>query len=318
MVFAMETRARESDADVHQPVLLEESVRRLAPRQGVFVDCTVGAGGHAARLLAADPELRLIGIDRDPAALALAAERLQPWSGRFDLVTGGFDRLAQHLDELGVDRVDGVLADLGVSSMQLDNAERGFSFRHTGPLDMRMGPTGASASELVNELEEEDLYQILREYGEERKARRIARAIVERRAERPIGTTTELADTVSAAVGPQRGPRRIHPATRTFQALRIAVNRELDSLESLLDASIELLNPEGRIVLISYHSLEDRIVKHKLRSWAEVEKDEVTGQPLTERRRIEILTRKPVRPTEEEIAANPRSRSAKLRAARRI
>lgn len=314
----METSTGDARSDVHQPVLVEETLRWLAPRRGIFADCTLGAGGHAMRLLEADSELRLVGIDRDPSALALAAARLAPWRDRIDLVAGRFDRLAERLESLGIDRVDGIFADLGVSSMQLDNPQRGFSFRHSGPLDMRMGSGGASARNLVNELEEEDLYQILREYGEERKARRIARAIVERRAERPIDTTSELAETVATAVGPQRGPRRIHPATRTFQALRIAVNRELDGLDSLLDASLELLNPDGRMVFISYHSLEDRIVKHKLRALAEVEKDQVTGQPLTERRRIEILTRKPVRPSEEEIAANPRSRSAKLRAARRI
>ena len=313
-----ESKASDTGGSDHKPVLLAESLRWLDPRPGVYVDCTVGAGGHASRLLAAHPDLHLIGIDRDPVALDIAARRLKTWAGRFDLVHGRFDRLPEHLHALRVHSVDGIFADLGVSSMQLDTPERGFSFRTAGPLDMRMGPQGPTARDLVNELEEEDLHQILREYGEEHKARRIARAIVQRRAQGEIATTADLAETVDKAVGPQRGPRRIHPATRTFQALRIAVNQELDSLEGLLDASLDLLNPDGRLVLISYHSLEDRSVKHKLRSWAEVEKDLVTGQPLSDQRKIEILTRKPVRPGEDEIAANPRARSAKLRAARRI
>lgn len=313
-----ETPAREAGLDAHQPVLLEESLRWLRPGPGIVVDCTVGAGGHAARFLAAEAETRLIGIDRDPAALELARRRLQRFAGRCELVEGRFDHLRQILGRLGVDKVNGIFADLGVSSMQLDSADRGFSFRRSGPLDMRMGSAGPTAADLVNELEEEDLYQILREYGEERKARRIARQIADRRRAKPLETTDDLVEAVEAAVGGRRAGDKIHPATRTFQALRIAVNQELESLETMLDSCLELLNPEGRLVLISYHSLEDRIVKHKLRSWAEVEKDQVTGQPLTERRAIEILTRKPVRPTEDEIKANPRSRSARLRAARKL
>jgi len=302
----------------HVPVLVDEALDWLQPRPGVFVDCTLGAGGHAAALLAAHPQVHLVGIDRDPQAIALASRRLKPFMERVRLVEGRFDQLGEILRHLKVDKVDGLLGDLGVSSMQLDTAERGFSFRFSGPLDMRMGSSASPASELLNELEEDDLYQILREYGEERKARRIAREIVRRRTEHPFSTTTDLTEAVEGAVGSGHPRSRIHPATRTFQALRIAVNEELTGLQELLDGVTDLLNPEGRLVLISYHSLEDRIVKHGLRRLASVEKDEVTGRPHTERQAIEILTKKPIRPSPAEIEANPRSRSAKLRAARRL
>ncbi len=313
-----EPHSRESVAQGHTPVLAEEVLFWLEPRAGVFVDCTLGAAGHAARILDGHDRALVIGIDRDPQALELAAHRLRPWADRVRLVEGVFSDLPAFLQGLGETRVDGIFADLGLSSMQLDTPERGFSFRYDAPLDMRMGRDGATAAELLNELEEVDLYEILREYGEERKARRIAREICRRRAEQPLQTTQDLVDAVTAAKGARPERPGHHPATRTFQALRIAVNKELEGLESLLDNSLELLNPNGRLVLISYHSLEDRIVKHKLRALAEVEKDEVTGRPLSERRAIEILTKKPIRPSESELATNPRARSAKLRAARRV
>jgi 16S rRNA (cytosine1402-N4)-methyltransferase len=223
------------------------------------------------------------------------------------------------LASMGVAAVAGVLADLGVSSLQLDTPERGFSFRFEGPLDMRMGAGEVTAADIVNHYSEAQLETILREYGEEPQARRIARAIVEEREKAPIETTETLAELVRRVKGRQRGERRrIDPATRAFQALRLEVNQELAGLEKLLARVIGLLERDGRLVVISYHSLEDRIVKHTLRGLSRGEKDPVTGRTLSESRAIELLTRKPVRPTESEVAANPRARSARLRAARRL
>jgi 16S rRNA (cytosine1402-N4)-methyltransferase len=222
------------------------------------------------------------------------------------------------LGRLGVDRVAGVLADLGVSSLQLDLPERGFSFRRDGPLDMRMGIAEVTAADLVNQSSEEELERIFREYGEERHARRVARAIARARAETPITTTGQLKSLIDRIKGWAAHQEKIDPATRVFQALRIEVNQELAGLERLIDEAVRLLEPDGRLVIISYHSLEDRIVKNRMRAMAQGEVDLVTGRPRSETQLIEVLTRKPVRPTEEEIAFNPRSRSAKLRAARRI
>ena len=306
----------------HVPVLLRESLELLAPeRGGLFVDCTVGLGGHSEAVLEASPEARLVGIDRDPEALKRAGERLARFGERVRLASGNFSEVASLLGELGVERVDGgLLADLGVSSMQLETAERGFSFRLDGPLDMRMGPGEWTAGDIVNSYQEGELVRIFKDYGEERRSRRIAREIVERRAEKPLETTGELRDLVASVSGPRRPGRgrRIDPATRVFQALRIAVNEELSGLEKLLDEAVELLDQDGRLVVISYHSLEDRIVKHTLRDLARGEVDETTGRTRSETRVIELLTGKPVRPQPEEVAANPRSRSARLRAARRL
>jgi len=319
-----------NDEERHVPVLLAESLRWLAPeRGGVFVDCTLGAGGHAEALLAATPEPgaeppRLVGIDRDPAALALAAERLAPFGDRAVLTEGNFhnleDVLAKALGE-PVPPLAGVLADLGVSSMQLDTPERGFSFRFDGPLDMRMGRGGPSAEEIVNTYSEAELENIFREYGDERQARKVARQVVESRSQAPITTTGQLKAVVEAAKGPPkpygRGSR-IDPSTRVFQALRIEVNEELSGLNRFLDQAVRMLDAEGRLVVISYHSGEDRIVKHGLRGMARGKKDPVTGRTLAESRLIDVLTKKPVRPGEEEVSVNPRSRSARLRAAQRI
>ncbi len=288
-------------------------------RGGLFVDCTLGLGGHAAALLAAASDVRLIGIDRDPQALEVAAGRLAPFGERVRIALGEFSRLELLLRGLGVERVDGgLLADLGVSSLQLESAERGFSFRRDGPLDMRMGPGTLTAREVVNDYSEEALARLFRSYGEERQARRIARAVVSRRRREPIETTSELRDVVTRAKGGRARPGRIDPATRVFQAVRIEVNRELAGLEQLLEQAVRLLERDGRLVVISYHSLEDRIVKNALRNLARGEVDEVTGRTRSESQLIELLTRRPLRPGPEEIAANPRARSARLRAARRI
>ncbi len=297
---------------------MREVIGYLAPpRDGLVVDCTLGAGGHAAALLEAVPGLRLIGIDRDPQARRLAGARLREFHGRVRILAGEFGELGALLGRAGVERVDGVLADLGVSSMQLETAERGFSFRREGPLDMRMGPGQLTAREIVNRYSEAELQRIFREYGEERRARRIARAVRQARERRPIETTTELRELIHRTIG-GKGGRRIDPATRVFQALRIEVNQELAGLSRLLDQVATLLGGDGRLVVISYHSLEDRLVKNRLRDMARGEIDEATGRSRSESRLIEVLTRKPVRPTAAEVAANPRSRSARLRAARRL
>ncbi len=302
----------------HVPVLEVQAVEFLAPhRGGVFVDCTLGLGGHAQALLEASSELRLVGIDRDPQALAIAGERLARFGDRMLLVQGEFRHLRSLLEELAITEVAGILADLGVSSLQLDRGERGFSFQRDGPLDMRMGIVGATAAEIVNQYSEGELEKIFRKYGEEPQARRVARAVVAARSVNPLTTTSELARLVSKAKGGRRG-QRVDPATRVFQALRIEVNQELTGLEELLDQAVAMLETEGRLVVLSYHSLEDRIVKHKLRSLDRGAVDPVTGRTLPETRLIEVLTRKPVRSSDEEVAANPRSRSVRLRAARRL
>jgi 16S rRNA (cytosine1402-N4)-methyltransferase len=310
----------------HVPVLLAASLERLAPeRGGTFVDATLGLGGHAEALLAASPDVELVGIDRDSQALERAARRLAPFGSRVRLVQANFHQLDKALAGLGIREVGsiaGVLADLGVSSLQLDTAERGFSFRFDGPLDMRMGLAELTAADVVNQASEGELEKIFRDYGEERQARRIARAIGRARLERPIETTGELRRLVGG-VARGHGERkpwgeRIDPATRVFQALRIEVNQELEGLEAFIQQAVDLMATEGRLVIISYHSLEDRIVKNTLRNLAQGEVDQVTGRPRAETQLIEVLTRKPLRPSEEEVAINPRSRSARLRAARRL
>ena len=303
----------------HVPVLRDRVVAWLAPTApGLVVDATVGLGGHAAALLEAVPGLRLIGLDRDPEAIEHAHQRLQPYSDRVRLIQSAFAELPAVLNSLGNPPVAAILADLGCSSLQLDSAERGFSFSRSGPLDMRMSSSGPSAGDLVNGAAEDELVRVLREYGEERRARRVARAIVEARRRRPIGTTDELAHLVAGAVG--GGSQRIHPATRTFQALRIAVNDELGQLERFLEPAVRALQPDGRIALISFHSLEDRIVKHSLRRLAGAcvcppEAPECRCNP---QQLVDILTRRAERPAADEVATNPRARSARLRVARRL
>lgn len=307
----------------HVPVLLKEAIELLAPeRGGVFVDATLGLGGHAEAILEAGPAAELVGIDRDPQALDLARERLARFGTRVRLLEGNFADLSELLGGAGIGRVAGILADLGVSSLQIDSPERGFSFRFGGPLDMRMGRGGLSAADIVNESSEEELAKIFWEYGEERQSRRIARAIVAARREKPIETTSELRRAIDRGKGHEGGHRnregRVDPATRVFQALRIEVNEELSGLESFLDQAVDQLDAEGRLVIISYHSLEDRIVKNTLRDLHRGEIDRITGRPRSESQAIELLTKRSVRPTEEEIEGNPRSRSARLRAGRRL
>lgn len=307
----------------HLPVLPGEVLTYLQPGPGgIYLDGTVGGGGHARMILeASSPDGRLVGIDQDPQALEAAGEALADFGGRVKLVRGSFSGLAGHLATLGINRIDGVLLDIGVSSYQLDTAARGFSFREDGPLDMRMDPDGPlTAADVLAESDIETMRRIFREYGEERWAGRIAREIARTRKEKPLTTTLELADLISRVVPGGRVPQRIHPATRVFQALRIYVNRELDRLREGLDSALEVLQPGGRLVVISFHSLEDRIVKRRFRDAAIdcVCPPRLAVCSCDQQATVRILTRRGVRASEEEIAANPRARSAVLRAVERL
>ncbi len=301
----------------HIPVLYQEVLAGLQIRPGGrYIDGTVGVGGHARGILVASaPDGELLGIDADPMAVTLAGEQLAEFAGRVTVVQGDFADLEEIAVEHGFGSVDGILLDLGLSSLQLEAAGRGFAFRLDGPLDMRFDPSQmTTAADLVNTLSREELADILFRYGEEPRSRRIARAIV---AERPISTTGELAALVERTVG-RRG--RIHPATRTFQALRIAVNEELECLAGALPQALRLLGPGGRLAIISFHSLEDRLVKKFFRNEARdcVCPPEIPVCVCDHRATLGIVTKKPIRPSAEEVAANPRSRSAKLRIAYRL
>jgi len=306
----------------HRPVLLQETLQFLAPeRGGLFVDCTVGLGGHSEAILKAAAETRVLGIDRDLSALEYTRKRLAPFGDRFKAVHSNFHAIAAVLGDVGETGPAGILADLGVSSMQFDSPERGFSFRFDAPLDMRMDPTtGPTAADLLAELPEVEIARIIYEFGEERHSRRIARRIVERREQgQPVTTTKELADLVLQATKSGKW-KEIHPATRTFQALRIAVNQELDGLVQFVDTSIDLLKTSGQFVVISFHSLEDRIIKQELRR--------LSGQCQCPPRLpvcacgakpvVEILTRRPITAGPAELEENQRARSAKLRACRKL
>ncbi|MEN3335557.1 MAG: rRNA (cytosine1402-N4)-methyltransferase [Blastocatellia bacterium] len=336
----------------HEPVLLKEIVDFLRPaRGGVFVDCTLGLGGHAEAILKASPGARVIGIDRDREALAIAQQRLAIFDNRFQAVHANFNEISRVLAQLDIANVQGVLADLGVSSLQLDTGDRGFSFAADAPLDMRMDQSGGeTAADLVSNLTERELADLIFEYGEERGARRIARAIVRQREGAPLATTKQLADLVVRALHVP-GRWRIHPATRTFQALRMAVNQELRAVAALIPDAITALTTSGRLAIISFHSLEDRIVKRSfLRESgrcdcpAEFRRIAMPSQRLVvnglessgeenggsrasgetacpvcgARRRVHLLTRKPIRPSAAETARNPRSRSALLRVCEKL
>jgi 16S rRNA (cytosine1402-N4)-methyltransferase len=289
----------------HVPVLTTEVVQQLQPgRGGVFVDCTVGLGGHSSALLSAGAT-RIIGLDRDLDALARARDQLAPWRDRVELVHADYRDLDLVLDRLGVTLVDGALADLGVSSMQFDEPGRGFSFQRGEPLDMRMDrSSGDTAADLVSRASEQELANAIFQFGEERFSRRVARAIVNARGEAPIATTGRLAAIVRRAI-PRRGAMRIDPATRTFQAFRIWVNRELDGLDQFLEMAARRLREGARLVVIAFHSLEDRIVKHTFRA-------------LQARQVVKVLTKRPIVPGAEEVQRNARARSAKLRAVERV
>lgn len=284
---------------MHIPVLLEPAVDLLLGNGGtIYVDCTLGLGGHARRILEKNPKAFLVGIDRDPYALELAKDNLKDFEGRFSLYHANFSELDEVLKREGLEKVDGFLFDLGVSSLQL-KSPRGFSFQRDEPLDMRMNPEDRiSAYHVVNKYSERELERIFREYGEEPYSKRVARAIVLARAKKPIETTGELVKIITAVLPYKRG--KIHPATRIFQAIRIEVNQELKSLEIALYKTLDFLRPGGRLVVISFHSLEDRIVKNFIKS------------------HLKPLTKKPITPTIEEIRENPSSRSAKLRVGEKV
>jgi len=291
---------------MHIPVMTSEVLAALRPQGGLFVDCTVGLGGHNRALLEAGAD-RVIGLDRDVDALAEARVALAKWSDRVELVHADYRSIADVLDRRRIGHVDGALADLGVSSMQFDAPGRGFSFQRDEPLDMRMDrTTGETAADLIARSDEHELADVIFQFGEERFSRRVARAIVEARKQAPIATTGRLADIVRRAI-PRRGSARIDPATRTFQALRIRVNAELEGLDRFVETAVRRLRAGARLVVIAFHSLEDRIVKHTLRALAHGE-DAV----------ISVLTKKPVVPGDSEMRANPRARSAKLRVAERL
>ncbi len=306
----------------HVPVLLTETLDALAIESGkIYVDLTLDGGGHATEILERSaPDGRLIGFDMDAGMIENGRKRFQPYGERVTLVHDNFRNLSQCLKERGVGPVDGILADLGFSSVQLD-AARGLSFRESGPLDMRLDPgLPDSAGDLIERLDWRELAKILSDYGEERNAGRIARAVKAKSEAGRLQSTGELADTISAAIPKRFHPKKIHPATRSFQALRIAVNRELESLERMLPQALEALNPGGRLAVIAYHSLEDRLVRRAFREW---EKDCVCppGFPVCvcdKKRQARSLTRKPILPGEAEIESNPRSRSARLRVAERV
>jgi len=301
----------------HQPVLYHEIIHALQPKnEGHYVDGTLGAGGHARGILeACAPDGRLLGLDVDPQALALARETLAPYGERARLHQASYDSLAKTLGEIGWDEVDGILLDLGLSSMQLDSPERGFSFQQDAPLDMRFDPASpTTAADLVNALQGDELADLIFRYGEERASRKIAQAIVRAR---PLQTTRQLAAVIESVI-PRKG--RIHPATQTFQALRIAVNNELERVENVLPQAVAVLRSGGRLAIISFHSLEDRIIKEYFRR----ESKDLVNPPYEQIYKVEKkatlkeINRKVIVPGEAEVAANPRARSAKLRIAEKL
>ncbi len=307
----------------HIPVMMGRAVELLACRAGgIYIDGTVGGGGYAEAILkASEPDGILLGLDWDEAAVARTAERLKSYGSRVILEKASFAGLPEVAARHGIAQADGIVVDLGVSSFQLDDPARGFSFSQDGPLDMRMDQEKTmTAADLVNSLPERELADLIFRLGEEKWSRRIARAIVRRREEQSFSRTGELAGLVAAAVPPTKDSRRIHPATRTFQALRLAVNGELETLRNFIPRAFELLRTGGRLCVVAFHSLEDRIVKEQFREWgkscrcpADVLRCQCEGRPLAK-----LLTRKPLRPDETEAAANPRARSARLRALERL
>ena len=306
----------------HVSVLLEECIQALCIKpDGTYVDGTLGGAGHSSQIVQRLTTGRLIGIDRDPKALKAASERLAPYSDRVTLVHSNFSRVDQVLDELGINGVDGILLDLGVSSPQLDEAERGFSYMADAPLDMRMNSQDTlTAYEVVNLWPREELRRILYEYGEERYAPQIASAIDRRRAERPIETTLELVDVIRSAMPPQALREKQHPAKRSFQAIRSAVNDELGAVSRVMDAAISKLNSGGRLAIITFHSLEDRIVKNAMASAAKgcTCPPEFPVCVCGKTPKVKLVSKKPIVSSEEELQRNPRARSAKLRVCEKI
>lgn len=312
---------KEIECEYHIPVLYEATLEKLVTnKEGVYLDCTLGGGGHSEGILKTLGDGgKLISIDQDQQAIDFAKKRLEKYGSKWEVYKDNFENLDTVLYLAGYDKIDGILMDIGVSSTQLDDPERGFSFRYDTKLDMRMNKTAKiSAYEVVNEYEEGELAKIIYEYGEEKASRRIARLIVEAREEKPIETTGELVDIIKAAVPFKRGgkgKKQKHPATQTFQAIRIEVNRELEVLKTAIDKAVECLKPGGRLGIITFHSLEDRIVKNKFRELATncVCPPELPICMCNNKAKVKLITRKPIAPTEEELKFNIRARSSKLR-----
>ena len=305
----------------HISVLLKESVDALNVRDGLYVDGTMGGGGHSYEILSRNPDARLIGIDRDSDAIEAAKARLEEFSGRFEAVNDNFCNIADILQSRNISGIDGAVLDLGVSSYQLDNAERGFSYMHDAPLDMRMSRDDyLTAYDVVNTYSVDELTRVFYEYGEERWSKRIAELTAREREKKPVGTTFELVDIIKKAIPPKARQEGGHPAKRVFQAIRIEVNDELSILENSVRDFISVLKPGGRIAVITFHSLEDRIVK---RTFKELEKGCICPKEFPvcmcgRKSEIKIISRKPILPTEEETEKNPRSKSAKLRVAEKL
>ena len=320
--MSFDRNAEADQAYGHKPVLLDECLEALAIKpDGIYLDGTLGRAGHSLEIVKRLTTGRLIGIDRDETAIAAAQERLADYADRVTLVHSNFDRVGEILDELGIDGADGMLFDLGVSSPQLDDAGRGFSYRHDAPLDMRMDRTAAlDAREVVNEWPYEELRRILFAYGEERYAPLIAKHIVQKREEAPIETTLQLAEIIKAAMPPSALREKQHPAKRSFQAIRIAVNGELDALPPMLEAAADKLHTGGRLAVISFHSLEDRVIKQTMQALA----TGCTCPPnfpvcvCGKKPKMKLISRKPIVSGEAELAYNPRARSAKLRVAEKL
>ena len=320
--MSFDRNAEADQAYGHKPVLLDECLEALAIKpDGIYLDGTLGRAGHSLEIVKHLTTGRLIGIDRDETAIAAAQERLADYADRVTLVHSNFDRVREILDELGIDGADGMLFDLGVSSPQLDDAGRGFSYRHDAPLDMRMDRTAAlCAREVVNEWSYEELRRILFAYGEERYAPLIAKHIVQKREEAPIETTLQLAEIIKAAMPPSALREKQHPAKRSFQAIRIAVNGELDALPPMLEAAADKLHTGGRLAVISFHSLEDRVIKQTMQALA----TGCTCPPnfpvcvCGKKPKMKLISRKPIVSGEAELAYNPRARSAKLRVAEKL
>lgn len=307
----------------HVPVLLAEAVESLQCKaNGIYLDATLGSGGHALKILKENPEIKgLIALDCDQDAIKRAESRLAPFSHKIFLFRDNFINIKKILKQVGVKEVDGILVDLGVSSQQLEDGNRGFSFNLKGPLDMRMDRSQAmTAFDIVNKTPATQLEQILRNYGEERYAARITRALVTARNKEPISDTLMLARLITRSIPHSRRPRRINPATKSFQALRIAVNHELDNLSTVIEEGINLLAPQGRFCIISFHSLEDRIIKHTLKKRAHKSPSQEDTQSNDGKQpgTIRIITKKPIVPQPEEMKTNPRARSAKLRVAEKV
>jgi 16S rRNA (cytosine1402-N4)-methyltransferase len=319
----MERAALEIEFPFHEPVMVREMIDLLRPRpDGIYVDATLGLGGHTEAILKCSSfRGKVIGFDMDDRTLSFAKNRLSRFESRIVFVNKHFSQIDTVLEELGIDRVDGIIADLGLSSFQIDGSGRGFSFLRDEPLDMRMDPKlGFTARDLVNEMGEEEISKVLRVYGEERWSKKIAKEIAKSRREKPIETTRQLAEIVSDTIPKKFHPLEIHPATRTFQALRIYVNNELKELEIFLEKVVPILNVGGRIIVISFHSLEDRLVKNAFRRYASpcVCPPEMPTCGCGKKSVLKILTRSSLRPGAEEIRGNPRARSAKLRGGERI